>query len=152
MFCFFCLARKIVDLNIGTTPVMSIPSSSSALAAFKELDRTRRSGIAITDASGRLLTSTSGKDLKLWLKNPGSSLLKDSILHFLQKIRANEIDVCPPPVVLTVIACVYVCCVVDVNVCLLLMLMCVAWLFFCFVFSWSWLCNGVLVLPLACSC
>eukprot|EP00007_Cunea_sp_BSH-02190019_P001846 CAMPEP_0174236862 /NCGR_PEP_ID=MMETSP0417-20130205/6233_1 /TAXON_ID=242541 /ORGANISM="Mayorella sp, Strain BSH-02190019" /LENGTH=313 /DNA_ID=CAMNT_0015315559 /DNA_START=51 /DNA_END=992 /DNA_ORIENTATION=+ len=90
------LSRKIAELNIGTTPVMSISSTCSALDAFKILDRTRRSGIAVTDPSGRLLTSTSGQDLKLWLKNPNSGLLKDSILHFLQKIRATEIDITAP--------------------------------------------------------
>eukprot|EP00010_Vexillifera_abyssalis_P003651 CAMPEP_0201552324 /NCGR_PEP_ID=MMETSP0173_2-20130828/15038_1 /ASSEMBLY_ACC=CAM_ASM_000268 /TAXON_ID=218659 /ORGANISM="Vexillifera sp., Strain DIVA3 564/2" /LENGTH=213 /DNA_ID=CAMNT_0047962785 /DNA_START=328 /DNA_END=969 /DNA_ORIENTATION=- len=81
------------NLPIGTSPVLSVKNNTSTLEAFAKLDQAGKSGLAVLGDHGEILTSTSGKDLKLWLRSPTSEILQLPILKFLQKIRADEINI-----------------------------------------------------------
>jgi len=50
------------------------------------------SGIALVDDTGRLVGTTTGKDLGLFLKNPTLAALNLPIFEHLQKIRTQLID------------------------------------------------------------
>jgi len=55
------------------------------------LDLKNKSGIALVDNTGRLVGTTTGKDLGLFLKNPTLATLNQSIFEHLQHIRTTEI-------------------------------------------------------------
>jgi len=82
--------------EIGTTPVFSVPKSETVINTFRLLEKKNLSGVALVDESGRLVGSTSGKDLGLFLKNPTLAALNLAIFEHLQKIRADLIDINTP--------------------------------------------------------
>jgi CBS-domain-containing membrane protein len=81
------------DAEIGSAPVLAVKHSDTTLHTFSLLDQQGKSGTAVLDDHGAILTQTSGKDLKLWLRSPSSVLMKIPILEFLKKIRADELDI-----------------------------------------------------------
>jgi 5'-AMP-activated protein kinase regulatory gamma subunit len=87
----------ISDLpSVGSTPVLSVNKSESVINTFRILDLKNKSGIALIDNNGRLVGTTTGKDLGLFLKNPTLDTLNLPIFEHLQKIRAELIDIKTP--------------------------------------------------------
>jgi CBS-domain-containing membrane protein len=59
---------------------------------FKLLDSKGLTGTAVVGDHGEILTSTSGKDLKLWLvSSQKSGFMKLSIFEFLKTIRNRDL-------------------------------------------------------------
>jgi len=89
--------RKISELgSVGSAPVLSVNKSETVINTYRILDIKNKSGIALTDQNGRLVGTTTGKDLGLFLKNPSLATLNSSIFEHLQKIRAELIDIKTP--------------------------------------------------------
>jgi len=88
-------AVKIKDIEIGTSPVLSVSKDTPAIEAFEKLDAHKRSGLAILDTHGLLLGHISGRDLKLFVESSFSyDLLELSVLQFLAKLRVeSQIDI-----------------------------------------------------------
>jgi len=78
--------------EIGTSPVLSVIKTESVINTFRLLEKKNLSGIALVDDTGRLVGTTTGKDLGLFLKNPTLASLNLSIFEHLQKIRAELIN------------------------------------------------------------
>lgn len=81
----------IADMRIGTSPVLAVKHSTSVFETFKLLDSQGKTGTAVVDDHGAILTSTCGKDLKLWLMAQSAGFMKMSIFDFLKEIRKREI-------------------------------------------------------------
>jgi len=88
--------RTIAELHVGSTPVLSVKKTESVINTFRILDTKNKSGIALVDFDGRLVGTTTGKDLGLFLKNPTLAILNLPIFEHLQKIRAEIIDIKTP--------------------------------------------------------
>jgi len=84
--------------EIGTTPVLSVPKTEPVINAFRLLEKKNLSGVALVDENGRLVGSTSGKDLGLFLKNPTLAALNLPIFEHLQKIRSELIEIRTPSI------------------------------------------------------
>lgn len=82
-------SKTIAELNIGTSPVLTVNEQDTALNVFRTLERSGRSGIAVVGPSGRLTGVTSGSDLKLFLANQES--LNQPIIEFLKHIRQADL-------------------------------------------------------------
>lgn len=82
----------ISEMNVGTSPVLSVRHTSSVYDTFKLLDSTGKTGTAVVDDHGAILTSTSGKDLKLWLTAQTAGFMKVTIFDFLKEIRKRDLD------------------------------------------------------------
>jgi len=89
--------RSISELaTVGSSPVLSVSKNESVINTFRILDMKNKSGIALTDNDGRLVGTTTGKDLGLFLKNPTLATLNLPIFEHLQKIRAELINIRTP--------------------------------------------------------
>jgi len=82
--------------EIGTSPVLSVPKTESVINTFRLLEKKNLSGIALVDDTGRLVGTTTGKDLGLFLKNPTLASLNLPVFEHLQKIRTQLIDAKTP--------------------------------------------------------
>jgi len=92
------LAKSINEIKIGSSPVESVIKTATVIDTLRLMDVKMRSGIALVDASGRLVGTTTGKDLKLFIKNPTLSALKSPIFNFLNEVRAQLIDIKSPTI------------------------------------------------------
>jgi len=86
------------DTPVGSSPVLSVSKIESVINTFRMLDSKNKSGVALLDESGRLVGTTTGKDLGLFLKNPSLAALNRTIFEYLQEIRANSIDIKTPAI------------------------------------------------------
>jgi len=86
----------IGDLGIGSAPVLSVSKHESVINTFRLLDTKNKSGVALVDPTGRLVGTTTGKDLGLFLKLPTLAVLNRTIFEHLQAIRAQSIDIRSP--------------------------------------------------------
>jgi len=94
---FVGMDREMSDLHsVGSAPVLSVGKTESVINTFRILDSKNKSGIALVDNEGRLVGTTTGKDLGLFLKNPTLATLNSPIFEHLQKIRAQLIDIKTP--------------------------------------------------------
>jgi len=84
--------------GLGTAPVLTVTKSTSVISTFRLMDQKKRSGIAIVDAVGRFVGTTTGKDLGLFLENPSLAVLNMSIFEHLQLIRAKQVDIKSPSI------------------------------------------------------
>jgi len=87
------LNRTVEDVKLGTRPVLSVPDTTPALVAFQLMDSKKLSGIAITNSeTGRLIESTSGVDLKLFVRRQQRNRLQldQPIMDFLAFMRQAE--------------------------------------------------------------
>jgi len=85
--------------SLGTSPVLSVSADALAIDAFKLMDNSKRTGIAVVDSQLRLVGNTSGKDLKLFIGSTNSyDVLMLPILTFLNKIREEKIDISMPSI------------------------------------------------------
>eukprot|EP01124_Arcella_intermedia_P026809 TRINITY_DN512_c0_g1_i1.p1 TRINITY_DN512_c0_g1~~TRINITY_DN512_c0_g1_i1.p1 ORF type:complete len:322 (-),score=73.36 TRINITY_DN512_c0_g1_i1:16-981(-) len=78
--------------EIGNRPVLSVLKTETVINTFRLLEKKNLSGIALVDEHGRLVGTTTGKDLGLFLKNPTLAALNLPIFEHLQKIRAEVLD------------------------------------------------------------
>jgi len=60
------------------------------------MDIQNKSGIAIVDDTSRLVGTTTGKDLGLFLRTPSLAVLNLPIFEHLQKIRSEQVDIKVP--------------------------------------------------------
>lgn len=88
--------EKVENVNIGTSPVISVSKETRAIDVFRMMDHHMRSGVAVTDGSGTLIGYTTGLDLKLFIQTPSVSVLQLPILQFLAQIRSQSIDIATP--------------------------------------------------------
>jgi len=92
------VSEPIDALEIGSTPVITVPKELSAIETYKILDTTNRSGIAILDEQGKICSATSARDLKGFLSNPSLERLSLPIFEFLKEIRRESIDIAAPTI------------------------------------------------------
>jgi CBS domain-containing protein len=62
------------------------------------MDAGRRSGVAIIDEHGRLVGTTTGKDLGLFIKHPTLAALEKPIFKFLSEVRQQQVDIRSPTI------------------------------------------------------
>jgi len=89
---------SVGELKLGSSPVLSVPKGESVINTFRMLDSKNKSGIALLDETGKLVGTTTGKDLGLFLKNPSLAALNRPIFDYLKEIRANTIDIRTPAI------------------------------------------------------
>ncbi|EGG17605.1 hypothetical protein DFA_08601 [Cavenderia fasciculata] len=82
------LNKTLAELTeLGNAPVLHAKTTTSAIDVFRQMDNTRRSGVAIVDENGRLVGGTSSQDLKLFITTPSTKVLESPIMQFLNQIR-----------------------------------------------------------------
>jgi len=90
---------KIQDVNIHSSPVVSVTTTTPTIDTFKLMDSAKKTALAVIDPDGKLIGSISAKDLKLFIESSCSyDVLKLPIMTFLQQIRSQQIDIRTPTV------------------------------------------------------
>jgi len=84
------------SLNIGTNPVLSANQNETVINTFRQMENNKRSGIALVDGTGKLVGTTTGKDIGLFLKSPHLSILHRTIFQHLQIVRSEMNDIRTP--------------------------------------------------------
>jgi len=87
---------SVDSINIGTSPVLTVSKDESVIETFRVLEANKRSGLALVDSDGRLVGTTTAKDLGLYLKSPNIAMLKIPIFQHLQKIRSQQDNIGTP--------------------------------------------------------
>eukprot|EP01128_Nolandella_sp_AFSM9_P009153 TRINITY_DN5789_c0_g1_i1.p1 TRINITY_DN5789_c0_g1~~TRINITY_DN5789_c0_g1_i1.p1 ORF type:complete len:354 (-),score=90.60 TRINITY_DN5789_c0_g1_i1:175-1236(-) len=88
----------IADLSIGTAPVLSVGKGVSVIDTFRTMDKKQRSGIALVAPTGRLVGTTTGKDLGPFLQTPTLGALNLGVFEHLQAIRNKQDDIKTPAI------------------------------------------------------
>ena len=83
--------QSIASLSLGLCQVISITTEATAWTAFKLLEVSNVSGVAVVDANGKLVGNTSAKDLKLFMLDRGNLSLDQLIMEYLSAIRQREL-------------------------------------------------------------
>jgi CBS-domain-containing membrane protein len=91
-------SKHIKDIHLGTRPVISVRKDTSVIETLRIMDTGRRSGVAIVDEHGRLVGTTTGKDLGLFIKHPTLAALEKPIFKFLSEVRQQQIDIRSPTI------------------------------------------------------
>eukprot|EP01126_Amoeba_proteus_P008341 TRINITY_DN1307_c0_g2_i9.p1 TRINITY_DN1307_c0_g2~~TRINITY_DN1307_c0_g2_i9.p1 ORF type:complete len:315 (+),score=22.67 TRINITY_DN1307_c0_g2_i9:199-1143(+) len=86
----------IAGLNVGTKTVLQVTKETSVIETLRKMDKNQRSGIAIVDHTGRIVGTTTGKDLGLFIRNPSLGALQEPIFDYLKHVRALQIDIRAP--------------------------------------------------------
>jgi len=89
------------DLGIGSSPVLSVTQSEKVINTFRKMEKQQKSGIAILDQMGRLVGTTTAKDLRLFIKNPTLQVLEGNIFDFLKMVRQDTLDERNPSISIT---------------------------------------------------
>lgn len=87
---------SVGSLNVGSSPVLSVNQNETVINTFRQMEQYKRSGIALVDGTGRLVGTTTGKDIGLFLKSPHLSILHRTIFHHLQLVRSEMTDIKTP--------------------------------------------------------
>jgi len=87
-------------LSVGTSPVLSVNHHETVINTFKTMDQHKRTGIAIVDSTGRLVGTTTGKDISLFIKSPSLEVLHRPINTHLQIVRSELTDIRAPCIAL----------------------------------------------------
>jgi len=82
---------SIAELGIGTSPVVSVKQTEKVINTFRKMEKLQKSGIAIVDELGKLVGTTTAKDLGLFMKNPTLQVLQGNVFDFLKTIRQDQI-------------------------------------------------------------
>eukprot|EP00029_Vermamoeba_vermiformis_P005119 TRINITY_DN1689_c0_g1_i1.p1 TRINITY_DN1689_c0_g1~~TRINITY_DN1689_c0_g1_i1.p1 ORF type:complete len:339 (-),score=98.96 TRINITY_DN1689_c0_g1_i1:97-1113(-) len=92
--------KKVKDLGLGKTPVISVNlNKSRALDAFKTIQMSNISGVAIVDDDGAIVDNLSVSDLKLLDYN---KKMFDALLEPLEKfLKRKSTEITAKPVVVT---------------------------------------------------
>lgn len=85
------LKHTVKELNIGHSPVICAPTTAPALEVFQKMEKSNLSGIAIVNEEGKVVSATSGSDLKLFLRLKVRASLQLSIMQFLNIIRQESL-------------------------------------------------------------
>jgi len=88
----------IGSLKIASSPVLSVNQNETVINTFRTMDQHKRSGIAITNATGNLVGTTTGKDIRLFLHSPNLSSLHSPIFAHLQVLRSEMNDIRTPTI------------------------------------------------------
>jgi 5'-AMP-activated protein kinase, regulatory gamma subunit len=88
----------IGSLHIGTHPVIAVKKQTTVIETLRIMDSGRRSGVAIVDEHGRLVGTTTGKDLGLFIKHPTIAMLEMPIFKFLSEVRQQSIEIKSPTI------------------------------------------------------
>lgn len=83
---------SLSELQIGSSPVLSVQKSVSVINTFRKMEKKQKSGLAIVDEEGRLVGTTTAKDLGLFLQNPTLQALQGNIFDYLKLIRQQQVD------------------------------------------------------------
>jgi len=86
--------KNLSELGVGSSPVLFVKEDNLAIDTFAKLEQTGRSGIAVVDDEGVLISNTSSSDIKLFLKQHES--LNQPIIDFLNKIRRMDLKTRAP--------------------------------------------------------
>lgn len=91
------LSKTVGELKMGTSPVLSVTTEDTMLKSLGLMNINKVTGVAVVDElNGRLVTNTSGADLKLYLQRPDPATLHAPILDFLSAVRQSNLnDVAP---------------------------------------------------------
>jgi len=89
------------DLTIGTSPVLSLSWKDTVINTFRLMDNKQRSGIALVDDDGKLIGTTTGKDLGLFIKNPTLNVLHSQIFEYLKQVRQTQVEIKAPLIAVT---------------------------------------------------
>eukprot|EP01084_Bolivina_argentea_P065138 118751_1 len=81
-----CSLNKLFELSYIISPIKSVNRNIKAIEAFKIMNTSNLSGLAVINDNGVLIHNTSATDIKLWLLK-GNQSLNDSIEIFLINIR-----------------------------------------------------------------
>jgi len=84
---------RISDLRVGTSPVKTVNINTSVISTFRLLDQFKISGVAVVDDDEKLVSVTTGKDLKCFIRNPSRHALEMSIFENIKMIRNEEVDI-----------------------------------------------------------
>jgi len=86
------LDQTVDDVGFPLKNVITVPSTETALNAFKTLDKFRISGLGVVTAEdGALIGNTSAQDLKYHVLDKGRESMSVPILTYLSKIRQREV-------------------------------------------------------------
>lgn len=89
---------QISECGVGSSPVLSVSRNETVINTFRLLDAKNKSGVALVDETGRLVGTTTGKDLGLFLRKPSLAALNRPIFEHLQEIRAQSIEIRTPAI------------------------------------------------------
>jgi len=95
------LHKKVGELQVGSSPVLSVRKDSKAIDVFRMMDQNQRSGVAVVDEASVLVGNTSGHDLRLFIRTPSMGVLQMPIMQFLNQIRSLNIDITVPVITVT---------------------------------------------------
>jgi len=91
------ISHSIAELNLGTSPVLTVSHADTAADVFRHMEKKNKSSVAVVDLDGRLIGNTSSSDIKMFIKTPSLDILKQPITQFLKFIRNfTEIDIHTP--------------------------------------------------------
>jgi len=86
------LDQTVEDIGFPLKKVITVPSTETALNAFKTLDKFRISGLGVVKAEdGTLIGNTNAQDLKFHVLDKGRESMSVPILSYLSRIRQREI-------------------------------------------------------------
>jgi len=77
--------------QLGTQPVITVNSRDSLITTLRILEANNLSGVAIINEEGKMLGTTTGKDLKIFFRNPTLQALNRPILDNMKMMRADDI-------------------------------------------------------------
>jgi len=83
-------SKKVHELKLGTSPVISISAKAPAIEAFKMMSQNRISGMAVVDEDGMLIGNISASDIKLFLDLPRAKVMQLPVQEFVNRIRRHN--------------------------------------------------------------
>ena len=89
---------QVGELHLGTRPVITVPKTMRAIDAFKVMHEHKSSGLGVIDSSGILIGNLSARDLKHLDANNLHSCMYTSASSFIQRVRANMINIAHPAI------------------------------------------------------
>jgi len=87
---------SVGSLNVGSGPVLTVNQNETVINTFRKMEQYKRSGIALTDGTGKLVGTTTGKDIGMFLKSPHLAILQRTIFQHLQLVRSEMNDIRTP--------------------------------------------------------
>jgi len=92
------LSNTIENLQIGSSPCVSVNQEMPAIDVFKIMDKNGFSGIALVDGEGRLTGNISSRDLKAFITNIDFILLISPVGEFVKNLRQTSINIVAPTI------------------------------------------------------
>jgi len=89
---------SLASLHLGSKPVICVKKQTTVIETLRIMDSGRRSGVAIVDEHNRLVGTTTGKDLGLFIKHPTIAMLEMPVFKFLSEVRQQSIDIRSPTI------------------------------------------------------